>query len=94
MNAEPGLWTRGRATLIGDAASCVSLLAGEGLALTMVAVYILAGELRPADGDYAKAFASYQALFAPFVRQKQEAALRFRVLFGPKSKAQCSSATK
>ena len=26
-------------------------------------------------------------LFAPFIRQKQEAALRFRVLFGPKSKA-------
>jgi hypothetical protein len=29
----------------------------------------------------------YQGLFAPFIRQKQEAALRFRVLFGPKSKA-------
>jgi 2-polyprenyl-6-methoxyphenol hydroxylase-like FAD-dependent oxidoreductase len=87
MDAEPGLWTRGRVTLIGDAASCVSLLAGQGSALAMVAAYILAGELHRADGDYAKAFASYQALFAPFVRQKQEAALRFRVLFGPKSKA-------
>jgi 2-polyprenyl-6-methoxyphenol hydroxylase-like FAD-dependent oxidoreductase len=53
----------------------------------MVAAYILAGELHRADGDYARAFASYQALFAPFVRKKQEAALRFRVLFGPKSKA-------
>jgi 2-polyprenyl-6-methoxyphenol hydroxylase-like FAD-dependent oxidoreductase len=87
MDAEPGSWTRGRVTLIGDAASCVSLLAGQGSALAMVAAYILAGELHRADGDYAKAFASYQALFAPFVRQKQEAALRFRVLFGPKSKA-------
>ena len=87
MDAEPGLWTRGRVTLLGDAASCVSLLAGQGSALAMVAAYFLAGELHRADGDYAKAFASYQALFAPFVRQKQEAALRFRVLFGPKSKA-------
>jgi 2-polyprenyl-6-methoxyphenol hydroxylase-like FAD-dependent oxidoreductase len=87
MDAEPGLWTRGRVTLLGDAASCVSLLAGQGSALAMVAAYILAGELHRADGDYVKAFASYQALFAPFVRQKQEAALRFRVLFGPKSKA-------
>jgi 2-polyprenyl-6-methoxyphenol hydroxylase-like FAD-dependent oxidoreductase len=87
MDTEPGLWTRGRVTLLGDAASCVSLLAGQGSALAMVAAYILAGELHRADGDYAKAFASYQALFAPFVRQKQEAALRFRVLFGPKSKA-------
>jgi 2-polyprenyl-6-methoxyphenol hydroxylase-like FAD-dependent oxidoreductase len=87
MDEEPGLWTRGRVTLIGDAACCVSLLAGQGSALAMVAAYILAGELHRAEGDYAKAFASYQALFAPFVRQKQEAALRFRVLFGPKSKA-------
>ena len=87
MDAEPGQWTRGRVALVGDAASCVSLLAGQGSALTMVAAYILAGELHRADGDYAKAFARYQARFAPFVRQKQEAALRFRVLFGPKSKA-------
>jgi 2-polyprenyl-6-methoxyphenol hydroxylase-like FAD-dependent oxidoreductase len=87
MDAQPGLWTRGRVTLLGDAASCVSLLAGQGSALAMVAAYILAGELHRAGGDYAKAFASYQAIFAPFVRQKQEAALRFRVLFGPKSKA-------
>ncbi|HTS51451.1 MAG TPA: FAD-binding domain [Bryobacteraceae bacterium] len=87
MDAQPGLWTHGRVSLIGDAASCVSLLAGQGSALAMVAAYILAGELHRADGDYARAFASYQALFAPFVRQKQEAALRLRVLFGPKSKA-------
>lgn len=86
MEAQPGLWTRGRVTLIGDAASCISLLAGQGSALAMVAAYILAGELHRADGGYARAFASYQALFAPFVRQKQEAALRLRVLFGPKSR--------
>ena len=52
MDAEPGLWTRGRVSLIGDAASCVSLLAGQGSALAMVAAYILAGELHRADGDY------------------------------------------
>jgi 2-polyprenyl-6-methoxyphenol hydroxylase-like FAD-dependent oxidoreductase len=86
MDAQPGSWTRGRVTLIGDAASCVSLLAGQGTALAMVAAYILAGELHRANGDYATAFAKYQELFAPFVRQKQDAALRLRVLFGPKSK--------
>jgi 2-polyprenyl-6-methoxyphenol hydroxylase-like FAD-dependent oxidoreductase len=62
-------------------------MAGLGSELAIVAAYILADELHRADGDYAKAFASYQGLFAPFIRQKQEAALRFRVLFGPKSKA-------
>ena len=87
MDAQPGLWTQGRVTLIGDAAFCVSLLAGQGSALAMVAAYILAGELYRAQGDYARAFARYQELFAPFVRQKQNAALRFRTLFGPKSKS-------
>lgn len=80
------LWTRGRVALIGDAASCVSLLAGEGTGLAMTAAYILAGELHRASGDYATAFARYQELFGPFVLQKQQAALRFASTFAPKSK--------
>ena len=87
MNAREGLWTRGRVTLLGDAASCVSLLAGQGSALAMVAAYILAGELHRSGGDYAKAFERYQELFGPFVLMKQEAALRFAGYFAPKSKA-------
>jgi 2-polyprenyl-6-methoxyphenol hydroxylase-like FAD-dependent oxidoreductase len=43
--------------LVGDAAFCVSLLAGQGSALAMVAAYILAGELYRARGEY--------ILFAP-----------------------------
>jgi 2-polyprenyl-6-methoxyphenol hydroxylase-like FAD-dependent oxidoreductase len=86
MPKQEGLWTRGRVTLIGDAASCVSLLAGQGTALAMVAAYILAGELHRANANYSEAFARYQDLFAPFVRTKQEAALRFADFFAPKSK--------
>ncbi len=86
MNADEGLWTRGRVTLLGDAASCVSLLAGQGSGLAMVAAYILAGELHRANGDYAAAFARYQELFGPFVLRKQRAALRFAGTFAPKSK--------
>ena len=86
MAEREGLWTRGRVTLIGDAASCVSLLAGQGTALAMVAAYILAGELHRANGDYAKAFARYQDLFGPFVRGKQDAALRFAGFFAPASR--------
>ena len=63
MNPQQGLWTRGRVTLIGDAASCVSLLAGQGSALAMVAAYILAGELHRSNGDYTAAFGRYQELF-------------------------------
>ena len=86
MDPQQGLWTRGRVTLIGDAASCVSLLAGQGTALAMVAAYILAGELSRCGGDYAEAFRRYQDMFGPFVLAKQKAALRFAGSFAPKSK--------
>ena len=86
MDPRQGLWTRGRTTLIGDAAFCVSLLAGQGSALAMVAAFILAGELHRSHGDYVEAFRRYQDLFGPFVRQKQKAALRFAGSFAPKSK--------
>lgn len=79
-------WSRGRIALIGDAAFCVSLLAGQGSALAMVAAYILAGELHRAGGDHASAFARYQNLFGPFVATKQEGALRLSSIFAPKSK--------
>ena len=85
MEEQQGLWSCGRVTLVGDAASCVSLLAGQGTALAMVAAYILAGELKRANGNYAEAFARYQSLFAPFVRAKQEAALRLASFFAPRS---------
>ena len=38
-------WSKGRVALVGDAAFCVSLLAGQGSALAMAAAYVLAGEL-------------------------------------------------
>ena len=85
IGPDPGSWTRGRVTLVGDAASCVSLLAGQGTALAMIAAYILAGELHRAKGDYAQAFRRYQDLFGPFVFKKQKAAVRFAGAFAPKS---------
>ncbi|KTC82711.1 FAD-binding domain [Legionella cincinnatiensis] len=85
MNKNEGLWTKGRVTLIGDAASCISLLGGQGAALAMVAAYILAGELYQAQGNYQLAFSRYQDLFEPFVKRKQEAALKFAGVFAPKS---------
>ena len=51
----------------------------------MVAAYILAGELYQRGGDYHRAFASYQEQFAPFVQEKQKAALRLAGFFAPKS---------
>lgn len=86
MNPEDGLWTKGRITLVGDAAFCVSLLGGQGSALAMVAAYVLAGELHRANGDYREAFARYQRLFGPFVAMKQRAARRLAGGFAPTSK--------
>jgi 2-polyprenyl-6-methoxyphenol hydroxylase-like FAD-dependent oxidoreductase len=86
MDPEKGLWSKGRATLIGDAAFCVSLLAGQGSALAMIAAYILAGEIHRAQGEFATAFRNYQNLFGPFVAKKQKAALGFAGTFAPKSK--------
>jgi 2-polyprenyl-6-methoxyphenol hydroxylase-like FAD-dependent oxidoreductase len=86
MDPKRGLWTRGRVSLVGDEASCVSLLAGQGSALAMVASYILAGELHRSGGDYLQTFKRYQELFGPFVLKKQQAALRFTAYFAPGSK--------
>jgi 2-polyprenyl-6-methoxyphenol hydroxylase-like FAD-dependent oxidoreductase len=41
-------WWRGRVGLVGDAAFCVSLMAGQGSALAMTSAYVLAGELAKA----------------------------------------------
>ena len=78
-------WANGRVTLVGDAASCVSLMAGEGSGLAMAAAYILAGELAGCGGRYGDAFSRYQSLFKPFVATKQKAALTFGGYFAPES---------
>jgi 2-polyprenyl-6-methoxyphenol hydroxylase-like FAD-dependent oxidoreductase len=85
MEGSSTSWSKGRVALLGDAASCVSLLAGQGSGLAMVAAYILAGELHRADGDHTEAFTRYQQLFGPFVLRKQKSALRFAGTFAPKS---------
>ncbi len=79
-------WSSGRIALVGDSAFCVSLLAGQGCALAMIAAYILAGELKRSNGNYAEAFSKYQSLFGPFVLNKQNSALRLASSFAPPSR--------
>jgi 2-polyprenyl-6-methoxyphenol hydroxylase-like FAD-dependent oxidoreductase len=87
LKSEDGLaWTRGRVSLVGDAAWCVSLLAGQGSAIAMAGAYILAGELHRAGGDYRTAFARYENEFAEFAMRKQQGALKFAATFAPKSR--------
>jgi 2-polyprenyl-6-methoxyphenol hydroxylase-like FAD-dependent oxidoreductase len=79
-------WSKGRIALIGDAAFCVSLLAGQGSALTMISAYVLAGELAAAGGQYRQAFESYEARLRAFIETKQRGAERFAGAFAPKTR--------
>jgi 2-polyprenyl-6-methoxyphenol hydroxylase-like FAD-dependent oxidoreductase len=81
-------WSSGRIALVGDAAFCVSLLAGQGSALAMVAAYVLAGELHAAKGNHEVAFARYRERLAPVIAEKQKAAIRFGGTFAPHSRFQ------
>ncbi|MBS0521453.1 MAG: FAD-binding domain [Proteobacteria bacterium] len=78
-------WHRGRTVLVGDAGMAVSFLAGEGAGLAMTEAYVLAGEISRASGDYAKAFAAYDARLRPFIEGKQHGAESFASTFVPQS---------
>ncbi|NEN04688.1 FAD-binding domain [Diaminobutyricibacter tongyongensis] len=81
-------WSRGRVALIGDAAACPSLLAGQGSALAMVEGYVLAAELQRWGGDHRAAFAAYQGQLASLVRTKQDAAIGLGAAFAPRNHMQ------
>lgn len=79
-------WSRERVALIGDAAFCVSLLAGQGSALAMIAAYVLAGELGVTKGQYQQAFANYEARLRSYIDAKQRGAVRFAGAFAPRTR--------
>ncbi|MGO9359897.1 MAG: FAD-binding domain [Xanthobacteraceae bacterium] len=79
-------WSRGRVALIGDAAFCPSLMAGQGSALAMTSAYVLAGELARAGGQHPQAFRRYQEVLRAFIASKQHGAERFAAAFAPKTR--------
>jgi 2-polyprenyl-6-methoxyphenol hydroxylase-like FAD-dependent oxidoreductase len=78
-------WSCGRVALVGDAAYCVSLLAGQGSALAMTGAYVLAGELAKAL-RHDIAFANYEKLLRSFVEKKQRGAEHFASALAPKTR--------
>jgi 2-polyprenyl-6-methoxyphenol hydroxylase-like FAD-dependent oxidoreductase len=78
-------WSQERVALVGDAAYCPSLLAGQGAALSMAGSYILAGELKRANDDYAEAFTRYEHRLKSFILEKQSGAARFGAWFAPET---------
>jgi 2-polyprenyl-6-methoxyphenol hydroxylase-like FAD-dependent oxidoreductase len=65
-------WTSGRVTLLGDAASSVTIL-GEGSSMAMVGAACLADALREAP-DVATALARYETAHRPVVARRQRGA--------------------
>ena len=88
-------WSKGRVMLIGDAAACVSLLAGEGTGLAMTEAYVLAGELNRAAATTARRFAATSERLRPFIEAQAEVGPEFRRRIRPEDAARESgSATR
>ncbi|OQR56022.1 FAD-dependent monooxygenase [Bacillus sp. CDB3] len=68
-------WSKGRVTLVGDAAYGPSPLSGQGSSLALVGAFVLAGELKAADGDFARAFVAYEQKMRKFVEKNQKIGL-------------------
>lgn len=79
-------WSKGRIALLGDAAACLTLLAGQGSHLAMAEAYVLATELGRHD-DYAVAFAVYEKTLKDITIKKQQEAVRLSNLFVPSPKS-------
>ncbi|MEV7601181.1 FAD-dependent monooxygenase [Kitasatospora sp. NPDC089797] len=77
----PG-WSRGRITLLGDAASCLSLL-GEGSSLAIAGAHTLADALAQRPGDPAAALAHYEQTHRARVTPRQRAMRRSAALLVP-----------
>jgi 2-polyprenyl-6-methoxyphenol hydroxylase-like FAD-dependent oxidoreductase len=78
-------WSMNRIALVGDAAHCPSLLAGEGSSFAMAGAYILAGELGRFVGDHIRAFPAYERRFRPFIERKQKSARGLASSFTPET---------
>jgi 2-polyprenyl-6-methoxyphenol hydroxylase-like FAD-dependent oxidoreductase len=78
-------WSSGRVALLGDAAACVSLLAGEGTGLAIAEAYVLAGEIARSGANYRQAFSNYEKQLMPFVQMKQASAAQFASSFAPRT---------
>lgn len=86
-------WSKGRVALVGDAAHAPSFMSGQGSSVALVGAYVLAGELATHD-NHIDAFATYETLMRPFVKQNQELARTGKLVLSPKSPLQLFARNK
>ena len=79
-------WSEGRVVLVGDAAGCVSLLAGHGASLAMFGAYVLVQELTNNLSDVPRALDRYEARVRPLVDSRQRIAARNMSWFLPRTR--------
>jgi 2-polyprenyl-6-methoxyphenol hydroxylase-like FAD-dependent oxidoreductase len=77
-------WSKGGVALLGDAAWCLSPLAGQGASMAIAGAYVLAEELdRTADVE--DAVARYESRLRPAIERQQRAGRRLAKWFVPES---------
>lgn len=64
-------WSEDRVVLLGDAGYCCSPATGQGTSVALTAAYVLAGELRAADGDHRAAYPAYERRLRDHVAANQ-----------------------
>jgi 2-polyprenyl-6-methoxyphenol hydroxylase-like FAD-dependent oxidoreductase len=80
-------WHQGRVALLGDACGALTLLAGQGSHMAMAGAYMIARELERHEGDYAAAFAAYEAKLKPAVTKRQKDAAAMVRYFIPSARS-------
>ena len=75
-------WSRGRVTLLGDAASCVSLF-GDGSSLAMIGAATLAQALAATPDDHGTALRAYEARHRKLAESRQRGHLLAAALLVP-----------
>lgn len=65
-------WSKGRVTLVGDAAAGPTAFTGQGTSAAFVMSYVLAGELAEARGDHEIGFKRYEEVARPFTDLNQD----------------------
>ncbi|KAF7321952.1 FAD/NAD(P)-binding domain-containing protein [Mycena kentingensis (nom. inval.)] len=64
--------TKGRVALVGDAGSCPTPFTGQGLTLSLITSYVLAGELARAGNDVPRALEAFNRVVRPGIDEAQQ----------------------